>query len=282
MSGWDVPAGAASVDGGVLLVLAGVAALLLLTTLWRAVRTLARPDDTTVRERLHSAATWWGLLVAFAGILLVGRGAVAVAMAVAFLLLLRETVRLVGPDPGPWRRAAAVLLAATGPACTAAVAWLPPHPSGPDAPLGWLVLLAVLTELNDSAQAWWGRSIGRHRVAPRLSPRKTWEGLAGGVLTTTVVSAVVAPLLTPYGAVVPLDGAAPGPTWIWSAGIGLLLALGGGAGDLLASAWKRRAGVKDSGRMLPGHGGILDRMDSLTVTAPLFYLVSRLLWFAGG
>ena len=144
---------------------------------------------------------------------------------------------------------------------------------------GWFLYLVLLTELNDIAQALVGRRFGahkRHRIAPRVSPNKTWEGFLGGLLVTVILAAVLAPLLTPL-ADLPLRVA--GRAWqipfFWPVVIGLLIAVAGFFGDINMSAVKRDAGVKDSGRLLPGMGGVIDRIDSLTFTAPiLYYLVT--------
>lgn len=131
---------------------------------------------------------------------------------------------------------------------------------------GLLVLLILLTELNDVAQFVWGKTLGRIRVSPKVSPGKTLGGLLGGAATTMALAAVLGPRLTPMNLA-------------WSTLAGLLIALGGFAGDLSISALKRDLGVKDSGCMLPGHGGILDRIDSLTYTAPLFFHFVYYLYF---
>ena len=123
---------------------------------------------------------------------------------------------------------------------------------------GLLLFLLIVTEANDVAQYVWGKLTGRHKVIPRVSPGKTWEGLIGGVATTTVLSMLLAPWLTPL-------------TLPESAALGLLLGAAGFVGDITISAIKRDLGIKDSGAILPGHGGILDRLDSLTYTAPLFF-----------
>ena len=127
---------------------------------------------------------------------------------------------------------------------------------------GLLLFLLILTETNDVAQYAWGKTLGRHKVIPKVSPGKTWEGLAGGVLTTTALSALLAPWLTPLSLPESVVG-------------GFLLGVAGFVGDVTISAIKRDLGIKDSGAMLPGHGGILDRLDSLTYTAPLFFHVVR-------
>jgi phosphatidate cytidylyltransferase len=121
-----------------------------------------------------------------------------------------------------------------------------------------LIFLVFLTQFNDVAQFFWGKLLGRHAVTPRISPKKTWEGLIGGVATTTCLGWILAPHLTP------LVG--------WQApAAGFLIGISGFVGDITISALKRDLGVKDSGGLIPGHGGILDRVDSLTFTAPLFF-----------
>lgn len=123
---------------------------------------------------------------------------------------------------------------------------------------GLLFYLVFLTQFNDVAQYVWGKSFGRHKAIPAISPNKTWEGLVGGVVTTTVAGWLMAPYLTP------LTG--------WQApAAGLLIGLAGFIGDATISAVKRDIGVKDTSTFIPGHGGVLDRVDSLTYTAPLFF-----------
>lgn len=123
---------------------------------------------------------------------------------------------------------------------------------------GLFLYLLLLTEGNDIAQALTGRAIGRLKLVPQLSPRKTWEGLFGGVAATGVLAILLAPWLTPLN----LTQAAI---------LAPVLSIVGTLGDLNMSAAKRDAGVKDSGSLFPGQGGILDRIDSLTFTAPVFY-----------
>ncbi|HRX78075.1 MAG: phosphatidate cytidylyltransferase [Planctomycetaceae bacterium] len=141
---------------------------------------------------------------------------------------------------------------------------------------GWVFYLVLLTESNDIAQALWGRQFGRHKVTPVVSPHKTWEGLLLGIGTTVIVAIVLAPLLTPLHAgptrsFAPVDLRIP---YLWSAVAGALIAISGFFGDITMSAVKRDIGVKDSSSLLPGQGGMLDRIDSLTFTAPaMFYFV---------
>lgn len=138
---------------------------------------------------------------------------------------------------------------------------------------GWFLYLLLLTALSDISQALVGRSIGRRKVAPVLSPHKTWEGLIGGILTTTVFAVVLAPFLTPFADVTQSDAVIPGLAIAYLPAVlaGLIVSISGFFGDLTISGIKRDVGVKDSGKMLPGQGGILDRIDSLIFTAPLFY-----------
>ena len=123
---------------------------------------------------------------------------------------------------------------------------------------GWVLFLVFLTQFNDVAQYLWGTLLGSHKIIPKVSPNKTWEGFLGGVATTTALSLLLSPWLTPFA-------------WPMAAVAGLLISVAGYVGDVTVSALKRDIGVKDSGSMLPGHGGILDRIDSLTYSAPLFF-----------
>lgn len=120
-----------------------------------------------------------------------------------------------------------------------------------------LLYLVFLTQFNDVAQYVWGKCFGTHKVIPRISPNKTWQGLLGGVATTTLLAWLIAPWLAPFS---DLDALLSG----------LLIGFGGFFGDITLSAVKRDMGVKDMGNTIPGHGGILDRIDSLTFAAPLF------------
>lgn len=124
--------------------------------------------------------------------------------------------------------------------------------------LGFTVLLILLTELNDVAQYIWGKSLGRRRIVPKVSPNKTAAGFFGGVGTTIAVATILGPCLTLMG-------------WQYSLLAGALIAVGGFVGDLSISMLKRDLGVKDSGATLPGHGGVLDRVDSLSYSAPLYF-----------
>jgi phosphatidate cytidylyltransferase len=132
--------------------------------------------------------------------------------------------------------------------------------------LGLLFFLVMLTQFNDVAQFTWGKLFGRHKVTPTVSPKKTWEGLIGGIGTTTVVAALIGPYLTPMD-------------WQWSALAGFVIGVSGFLGDITMSAMKRDLGVKDASGLIPGHGGILDRVDSLTYAAPIFTHFFRYFFF---
>jgi phosphatidate cytidylyltransferase len=132
--------------------------------------------------------------------------------------------------------------------------------------VGWCIYLVILTETNDIAQALIGRILGKHQISPVFSPGKTREGLIGGVVVTVVLAIVCAPWLT----TLTLER----PIWLGvlvTGAAGIIISLAGFLGDVNISGLKREAGVKDSGTLLPGMGGMLDRIDSLTYSAPAFY-----------
>jgi phosphatidate cytidylyltransferase len=129
----------------------------------------------------------------------------------------------------------------------------------------WLLLLLAVTFATDTGAYAVGRLVGSHRMAPRISPGKTWDGAAGGYVAGA--AAAVAMLLA-----LDLESRAAG-----LALIAATLPVAAQTGDLIESALKRRMGVKDSSRLLPGHGGLLDRMDSLLLTGPSLYWIVQLL-----
>jgi phosphatidate cytidylyltransferase len=176
---------------------------------------------------LRIAALWW--LVAFFWIVLApqrgGKGAAAV---VGWLVLVSAAVSL------------------------ARLAMLEPNGRA------LLLFMIVLIVAADVGAYFGGRQFGRSKLAPRVSPGKTWEGFAVGMLAATAVSATGAYFFG--GGVLP-----------WLA-LGVMVALVSVIGDLTESMFKRRAGLKDSSGLLPGHGGVLDRVDSVTAAAPVFLL----------
>jgi phosphatidate cytidylyltransferase len=131
-----------------------------------------------------------------------------------------------------------------------------------DQPNALLVFYLVLVvQLSDVLQYIWGKLLGRRRIAPRVSPNKTWEGFVGGVLSATAVGTALW-WATPFSPVA-------------AAGMSLVICLAGFAGGLTMAAVKRDRGVKDYGALLPGHGGVLDRIDSLCFAAPIFFHLTR-------
>jgi phosphatidate cytidylyltransferase len=141
--------------------------------------------------------------------------------------------------------------------------------------LGWLRLLPGLGSrltlfyllciwFGDSGAYYLGRAVGRHRMAPRISPKKTWEGLLGGTLATAAAAAALKLLLLPE------------LSWLHTLALATILAVAAPVGDLVESHFKRDAGVKDSSTLLLGHGGFLDRTDSVLYAAPpvLAYLLA--------
>jgi phosphatidate cytidylyltransferase len=125
------------------------------------------------------------------------------------------------------------------------------------------LLLVVLVVVSDSAQYYSGRTFGRYPLAPAISPKKTIEGAAGGVIAGVLFMTIVGSWVFPAANPVSLGL------------IGALLVALGIAGDLFESRLKRAASMKDSSALIPGHGGILDRIDALLFAAPAFYLFLR-------
>jgi len=131
-------------------------------------------------------------------------------------------------------------------------------------PLVLLVSIIGAAAAGDTAAYLVGSRIGRRAVAPTVSPNKTWEGLVGGLVGAALLA----------GLVLPLDGTS---SVLRGATLGALVGLAGFLGDLVASMVKRDLGVKDLGRLLPGHGGILDRVDGLLLALPAGYALLRVL-----
>src|SRR5262245_44982135 len=124
-----------------------------------------------------------------------------------------------------------------------------------------MFFLVLVVQLSDVLQYMWGKSIGRHRLAPAISPNKTWEGLVGGILSATAVGTGIwwATPFTPAAAAL----------------MAFVICMMGFFGGLVMSAIKRGRAVKDYGTLIEGHGGILDRIDSLCFAAPVFLHLTR-------
>jgi phosphatidate cytidylyltransferase len=149
-----------------------------------------------------------------------------------------------------------------------AVASLHEEPNGPSL----VVFLLFVVWAGDISALYVGRAFGRHKLAPTVSPGKTWEGALGSVagsLLATGVLLALANLLEQWNSAMLFF---PDDIWYWL-GLAVMVNVAGQVGDLAESALKRSAGVKDSGSLLPGHGGMLDRIDGLLLAAPV-------LWYA--
>jgi phosphatidate cytidylyltransferase len=124
-----------------------------------------------------------------------------------------------------------------------------------------IFFLVFVVQASDVLQYVWGKTLGRRRIVPAISPNKTWEGFCGGVLSATAAGTAIW-WITPF---------APAQAGLMA----FLVAMAGFAGGLVMSAIKRDLGVKDYGSLIPGHGGVLDRIDSLCFAAPVFFHATR-------
>ena len=120
-----------------------------------------------------------------------------------------------------------------------------------------VLFLVFVVEISDVLQYVWGKTFGRHKIIPAVSPNKTWEGFIGGIASATLVSLAIR-FLTPFSAVETVL-------------VSLMISVAGFCGGAVMSAVKRDFGVKDFGQIIPGHGGVLDRIDSLCYAAPIFF-----------
>lgn len=136
---------------------------------------------------------------------------------------------------------------------------------------GIVLFTLLLVWANDSAAYFGGRAFGRHPLAPALSPKKTWEGLLAGTVGTVVVALAIAWAAAEIG---PFALAVPSP-WVVVA-VAMAVSVAGPLGDLSHSFIKRQFGAKDSSHLIPGHGGVWDRIDSLLFAAPVVYVVALL------
>ena len=130
----------------------------------------------------------------------------------------------------------------------------------------YVLYFVLVTKFSDTGAYAVGSLIGRHKMIPRISPGKTWEGFGGAIFLSTVTSLVFGHFF---------GGKMAGMNWRHAMGLGVLLGSTAVVGDLIESLFKREAGVKDSGRLFPGIGGILDLLDSLLFNAPIMYLYLR-------
>ncbi len=127
-----------------------------------------------------------------------------------------------------------------------------------------IAFLVVVVQGSDVAQYIWGKLFGRTKIAPNLSPSKTWEGFVGGALSAVLIGAALS-WLTPF-------------TPLQAGGLALVIVIMGFFGGLVMSAIKRDRGVKDWGHLIAGHGGFIDRLDSVIFSAPVFFHLTRYFW----
>jgi phosphatidate cytidylyltransferase len=232
-----------------------LAAILVMADEWSRMVTLVRPR----RLELTLLTASFPCLAVVA--MTAGAPALALA-AVAIAPLAGAAVSLGVPAWPPGRVAAGTIYVGVP---GLALVWLRTHAPGGGAHLLWLLLVVWATDICAYLV---GRAVGGPKLAPRISPGKTWSGLCGGVAGASLTGGLAAMAL--------------GAGYGLAAAVGALLALVGQGGDLFESALKRQAGVKDSGHLIPGHGGLLDRIDGLVFAAPVF---AGLVWLslrAGG
>lgn len=195
----------------------------------------------------------------FLGALWLGGTLWSAIVALATVGLLREFMvvsRHEDPPYLPWPVRLVLGLAYVLPAALSLV-WLRADPAAGRANVLFVVLLVWASDVGAYLV---GRLVGGPRLAPRISPGKTWSGAVGGLASAVAVGLTAAVIL-------------PGASFAWAALVGALLGLVAQAGDLMESALKRHYGVKDSGHIIPGHGGLLDRLDALLLAAPAAALV---------
>jgi phosphatidate cytidylyltransferase len=193
---------------------------------------------------------------------------VALVLMMGFLVVGALSVARGRPGPGVLADAAATLFAPIYIGLPlGALAWVRAHQVAGYDELNWdgrsavLLLLAVIV-VSDSAQYYTGRTFGRRPLAPTISPKKTVEGAIGGMVFGTLAMAVGGRYVF------------ASPLWILAL-LGAAISLLGIVGDLFESLLKRSAGMKDSSNLIPGHGGVLDRIDSWLFTAPVYYMFVR-------
>jgi phosphatidate cytidylyltransferase len=127
-----------------------------------------------------------------------------------------------------------------------------------------IICIFILIWANDTFAYLVGKSLGKHKLMERISPKKTIEGFVGGLLGAIITSLIIFNFTEYYS------------VFVWVA-IALLISVFGTLGDLIQSKFKRKAGVKDSGRLMPGHGGLYDRLDSVIYSSPFIYLFLQII-----
>lgn len=230
--------------------------LVVILAAWEIARLCPAGSDTGLALlTVGGALAWQAALV-------LGAWSTGVPLVLAVVALLRPLAGRVGFKDGLIQGAWLVLGAAYTGGLLGAAGLLRDLPAGREL----ITLLMLTTWAGDIGAYYIGRWLGRRPLAPTVSPKKTLEGAGAGILASALIAGGVGRWLV------------PGLAWPAAAGLGVLLAVAGMLGDLAESAVKRAAGVKDSGTIIPGHGGVLDRLDSLLFAGPCLYLLVRLGW----
>ena len=230
----------------------------------------ARPEAAAPRERVRGAEIA-SVAAAFLLPLTEGldvHGFTARGILTALVMVALADALLFEPDlpRAPQRVGLAVLGAVYPGLLLGTVVRLRQLPDG----FAWLILAVAVTWLNDTGAYFAGRAWGRRKLYPRISPSKTWEGALGGLLASIGAALAVKSL-----------GWLPQLPWWASVVVGAGAGVLGPIGDLGESMLKRAYGAKDSSRLLPGHGGLLDRIDALLFTGPFVLLCARVLPYIG-
>lgn len=236
-------------------------------------------------DRLAIRAGYGLIVINYAAILLGSISLFLVLLPVGGLIAL-AVLLLVKDEPQGYIRSAGglmwgMLFLGYGVSHAAYLTILPASSAGPLGPAGWFLFLVILTEADDIFQAIIGRLFGahkRHLIIPTISPNKTWEGFFGGMLVIVVLAPLIASFLTTLGEQAGPFGLPEAlRPFVAPILVAILISFAGFFGDINMSAIKRDSGVKDSSNLLPGIGGVIDRVDSLTMTAPVF--VYFLIWW---
>jgi phosphatidate cytidylyltransferase len=238
-------------------VFVGVVVVAILIAVWELVHAVAARGANPPQVPL-GVGTVAVLIAAYVG----GPDALAVAFVLTVLAIM--LTRLTGPVEGAVvDLAAGVWIAGYVPLMAAFAVLMVAQPDGADR----IVVFVLTTICSDIGGYLAGVLFGRHPMAPTISPKKTWEGFAGSVLLCVVAGSVSAHVLL-------------GAAWWQGMLVGLAVVVTATLGDLAESMLKRDLGIKDMGRLIPGHGGMMDRLDSLAPTAPVVYLLLTV--FVGG
>jgi len=244
--------------------------LIVLLSLNELYRLFNRQEGVGVNQYIHSiiGSTFFILTsLECGGVIYMGKKLIALTVIYLLFIVIRELYTVKSNPLRNWGFIALGHLYITFPlSLLSQIAFIPKANEGIEPIYTPIIVLALFLFIwsNDSGAYLVGSKIGKRRLFERISPKKSWEGFVGGVVCALIASQILAYFTTIY---TPL---------IW-AGISLVVALIGTFGDLSESLIKRSVGVKDSGNMLPGHGGILDRFDAIILAIPAVFAFLALL-----